>query len=130
MEIRYTSESLRAEIKELEFKQARERLMLKEQFVNVYENLKPGNLLKSLISEFSATDKIKNDILDTIVGMGSGYISRKLIVRKSNNPFLKLAGLVVQFGITTLFAKHYSSIQETIIVYLKRFLAQREETKY
>ena len=126
MENQYTVESLREEIKTLEIKQAEEGQLLKEQLLITYENLKPINILKNIVKDFSSSDKYKQDFLDIVAGMTSGFITKKIVVGRSKNPMLKLVGLAIQFGMTTLVSNKFNAIKDSIAHFLSRFLKEKE----
>jgi len=127
MEKQYTVETLKEAIKALEIKQAEERLLLKEQLLITYENLKPINFLKNIVKDFYSTENYTQDLVEIIAGMTSGFVTKKLIVGKSKNPVLKLVGLAIQFGMTTLVSKKYIAIKESIIHFINRLLEKKEE---
>jgi hypothetical protein len=127
MEKQYTVETLKEEIIALEIKQAEEGQLLKEQLLITYENLKPINILKNIVKDFYSADDYKQDFLEIVAGMTSGFISKKIIIGRSKNPVLKLIGLAVQFGMTTLVSKKYYAIKDSIVHLIKRFLEKKEE---
>lgn len=119
MEIRYTSETLKEAIRALEAKQAEEGLLLKEQFIETYENLKPLTFVKNFFKEFSTSEEIKNNFLDTAIGLTSGFVTKKVIVGSSKNPLIKLLGLAVQFGITDVVVKNFDVIKDFALSFIK-----------
>jgi hypothetical protein len=127
MEKRYTTESLKVAIKALEVKQAEDRQLLREQLLITYENLKPINILKNIVKDFYTTDNYKQDFLEIVAGMTSGFITKKLIVRNSKSPVLQLVGLAIQFGMTTLVSKKYNAIKDSIFNFISKFLEKKEE---
>lgn len=127
MENQYTAESLKEAIKALEIKQAEERQLLLDQLFITYESLKPVNILKKMVKDFSVAENLKQDFYNAIAGMISGLVTKKLIVGKTKNPVLKFVGLAVQFGITTFVSKYYSSIQDSIVQFFSRFLEEKKE---
>jgi hypothetical protein len=102
-----TSEaSLRAAILQLELKQAEERKVLKEQYLLAYESMKPINLVKSTFKEITASPELKDEILNTSIGLATGYLSKMLFQGASHSPVRKLFGTVLMFGITNAVTKH------------------------
>ncbi len=127
MENQYTVDSLRQAIKELEIKQKEERVLLKEQLVVTYESLKPSNILKNIIKDFASSENLKNEFVNTAVAVTTGFITKKVIIGKSNNQALKLVGLALQFGITTLVSKNYDAIKEVVTQFINRMLVGKGE---
>jgi len=111
MQIINSALSLRAAIVELESKQAYEGKLLREQFHIAYNSLKPLNLIKSTFKEAAESDELKDNIINTSVGLTSGYISKKIFVGFSNSPLKKLLGTVLMFGITNLVSKNTEIIK-------------------
>jgi hypothetical protein len=102
-----TSEaSLKAAILQLELKQAEERKVLKEQYLLAYESMKPINLIKTTFKEVTASPELKDEILNTSIGLATGYLSKMLFQGASHSPVRKLFGTVLMFGITNAVTKH------------------------
>jgi hypothetical protein len=127
MPIEYTSESLKEAIKALEIKQVENEKQLRLQLLNVYENLKPINILKNIARDVANTDSLKNDVTNTVASLMSGFISKKIIVGKSKNPFLKLIGIAIQFGMTTLVSKNYEIIKSYIANFINLIQEKKDE---
>ncbi len=127
MENQYTVDSLKQAIKELEIKQKEERVLLKEQLVVTYESLKPSNILKNIIKDFASSENLKNEFVNTAVAVTTGFITKKVIIGKSNNQALKLVGLAIQFGITSLVSKNYDAIKEVVTQFINRMLEGKGE---
>ena len=96
--------ALREAILQLEIRHAEEGRLLKKQFHLVYESVKPINLIKSTFKEAIASSTVKENILNTSVGLVSGYLSKLLFVNVSHNPLRKFLGFALQFGITDVVA--------------------------
>lgn len=127
MEKQSAVDSLKESIRLLEIRQAEEGKILKEQFKITYESLKPVNLLKSSLKELASSDEIKNNLFETIVSIFTGYISNKIMVGSKKNPFLKIIGVLLQYGVTILVAKNVESIRNFITGLIDRFFHPEEE---
>jgi len=127
MEKKYTVESLKEEIQALEIKQAEEGKLVRDQLLITYENLKPINILKSIVQDFYSSDNYTQDFIEIVAGMTSGFVTKKLIIGKSKNPLLKLVGLALQFGMTTLVSKKFYAIKGSVMNFLNRFLVEKEK---
>ena len=97
---------LKAAIVQLEIKQADERKLLREQYLLAYESIKPINLIKSTFKEVTASPELKDEILNTSIGVAVGYASKVLFQGASHSPVRKLFGTVLMFGITNAVTKH------------------------
>jgi hypothetical protein len=127
MEKNYTKESLQEAIKVLEIKQAEEGQLLKEQLLNTYENLKPLNILRNIVNEFYSTDKYKQDFVEIVAGMTTGFLTKKMVIGKSKNPLLKMVGLAIQFGVTTFVSKKYNALKDSAIQFISRLLEEKTD---
>lgn len=122
-------DSLKESIRLLEIRQAEEGQALKEQFKITYESLKPVNLIKSSISELTSSAEIKNGLFETIVSIVTGYLTKKMMVSSKSNPFMKIMGAVLQFGVTSLVAKNAESIRNYIMDLIDRFMHPDDEER-
>src|SRR6187431_1877008 len=84
---------------------------IKDQFHLAYESLKPINLIKNVVHEVSASPEIKNDLVSNVIGFGTGFISKKLLLDKSQNPVKRVLGTALQFAVANLVAKHSDTIK-------------------
>lgn len=106
-----SAESLKNSILFLELRQKEEGKLLKEQFTVTYESLRPINVIHKMINDISGPSEIKDELIQTASGLITGYFSRKLLVRSSKNPFLRLAGVFLQYGVTNLVVKNSSTLK-------------------
>jgi hypothetical protein len=105
------SAGLKNAIQLLEIEQASDAQLLKEQFYLTYESFKPVNLLRSTLKDIASSPNLVNNILGTSVGLASGYLSKKIFIGASGNMFRKLIGSVLQFGVTSVVAKHPEAVK-------------------
>ncbi|MEO5582225.1 MAG: hypothetical protein ABIR66_06010 [Saprospiraceae bacterium] len=101
-----SSSELGEAIQQLEKKQAEERQLLKEQFHIAYESVEPVNLIKNTFKEISETRDLKDHIINTVLGLSAGYLSKMLFVRASKNPMKKMVGNALMLGISNAVIKH------------------------
>jgi len=113
---------LQAAIISLEKRQSEEGRLLKEQFSITYESLKPFNVLRKAIIDIFKPIELKQGILDTSVGILSGYLSRALVVRNSKNPFLRLAGMFIQYGVTNVITKNSDTIMKVASAFIEKLM--------
>jgi len=103
--------ALREAICKLEIEHAEEGRQLKAQFQLVYESVKPINMIKNTFKDAIASPGLKDTILNTSVGLVTGYLSKLLFVNVSHNPLRKILGLALQFGVTKLVAKNPEGVK-------------------
>ncbi|WP_367770543.1 hypothetical protein AB3G33_13825 [Flavobacterium sp. WC2421] len=92
----------------LKTKKADEFESLKEQFHCTYESIKLMNLIKNAFTDLTDSPVIKNSILNNVIGLSTGYLSRKLILGSSQNPIKRVLGSVFQFVVSNFVSKHSS----------------------
>jgi hypothetical protein len=105
------TDTLTETISLLKYRQEKELTILKEQFEVTYDSLKPLNIIKRVYSEMTSSPDLKGNLLSNVIGIATGYITKKVIVRSSHNPFKRLLGNVLQFAITNIVAKRTDPIK-------------------
>ncbi len=84
---------------------------LKEQFHIAYESIKPINLIKNLVHEVTASPEIKEDLASNILGLATGFISKKIMIDENGSTFKKVIGTVLQFAVANVVSKHSANIK-------------------
>ena len=121
-----TAAELKIAIQQLEYKQAEEWPLLKEQFLLTYEGLKPLNLIKNTFREFTSSLAIK----DNLWGLTAGYLSKLLIIGASNNPIKKLLGALLELGISNIVSKNQDTIQSLVDKVIEFFNKNKENENF
>ncbi len=114
--------SIKDAILELEAQQANDARMLKEQFNRAFESIQPINIIKNTFKEAANSDDLKDDILNTSVGLVVGYISQKLLNNVSISPVKKLFVTAILFSITNIVAKHPEKVKAVVMNLLKMIM--------
>lgn len=127
MEKHSAADSLKESIRLLEIRQAEEGQILKEQFKITYESLKPVNLIKSSILELTGSSELKNNLFESIVSILTGYLTKKMMVGSTSNPFMKILGVLLQFGVTSLVAQNAENIRNLFSDLIDRFFHPADE---
>lgn len=117
------------EILLLEKQQANDKLLLKEQFKITFSNLSPANLIKNTFHELTHSDEFKDDVLDTSLGLATGYLSKKVVIGSTHNPIKQLMGVVLQMAVTNLVTNNSDTIKTTIMALIKKFTSKKESTE-
>ena len=121
------AESLKKLIEVIERRQMEEGRLLKEQFTITFESLKPVNVLRKMLTDIAQPSALKETLLQNVTGLISGYISRKLLVRSSKNPLLRLGGVLLQYGVTNFVAKNSGSIKAIGLYYINKLSSRSTE---
>ena len=104
---------LKAAIERLESKNLVQKNIITEQYHSTIESLKPMNLLKSSFSKVVRAPGLVENILNATVGLGAGFLSKKVLIGKSTSILKKLLGNAVEFGVAGLVTKNSGSIKNT-----------------
>ena len=74
---------LQASIIELEKRRVIQESLLKEQFHNVKESMKPLNMIKRTFSNITHTPEISNGVMKTVAGVGIGLLTKNMFLGKA-----------------------------------------------
>ena len=121
------TEALNKTIAALQKKKEIEFSLLKEQFQITYESLKPINLIKSTLANVASSPELKNNVLNNVIGLTTGYISKKVILGNTRNPIKILLGSLFQFAIANVVSKHTESLKSTGEIILKRIFRNKDK---
>jgi hypothetical protein len=119
---------LKNAIQLLEVEQAVKRQLLNEQLSFTLESLKPLNLIRNAFRDVTSSPNMIENVLGTVIGLASGYASKRLFLGTSGNLIRKLLGSVLQFGVTNAVAQHPDAIK-TLSQYIIQHLFHKKEIK-
>ena len=117
---------LKMAILELEQKKLLQEQELVLQLHSTYNSLKPINLLKSTLRDIGSEPHLGKNVINALIGLGTGIISKKIVIGSSHNIFKKLMGVAVEFGVAGLVTKKGEEIKSVIGSTLKKLLARRK----
>jgi len=123
-----TIQDLKSAIQQLEYKQTNEWVLLKEQFNTTYESLKPVNVIKSTLNELTKIQDFREDILNSTLSLATGYLSRKVLVGETHNPFKRLLGSLLQIGVTNIVSKNTDEIKSALSYLINNVFSKKEKT--
>ncbi|HET8860061.1 hypothetical protein [Marivirga sp.] len=123
------TDELNHAIRELEEKRARELKALTTQFHSTFDSLKPINLIKSTVKEVTASSEIRKNLLGNAIGIGTGIITKKLLVGTSLNPTKNILGTVLQFATANFVTKHATGAKTTVRNILSYYWNRRKHSK-
>lgn len=106
-----SSKELKQKIDELEQKQAIKKAIIIENAKEFYTTIQPGNLLRTFFNNVTTSSTLQNKILNTAISLGTGAISNKIVSNKNSSVLKKVAGRLIQFGVTGLVAKNAYKIK-------------------
>jgi hypothetical protein len=102
---------LREAIFLLEIKQVAEKQLLKDEFKTTFENLQPINLIKKTLSELTTAPNFKGKVLNAILSIGAGYLSKKVMIGATHNPLKQILGAALQIGVTKTVSENSENIK-------------------
>jgi len=118
---------LKYAIKQLEYKHADNALRLEEDFVIVVESLKPTNLIKNAIYKLSEKPDLPGSILGGVLGLVSGYLTKKIAVGSSANIIKNIVGTILQLGVTSVVTQHSKTISAIGRYFLHKIIRKKEQ---
>lgn len=122
-----TQYELRAAILRLEYQQSEDGKALKEQFHLAYNSVKPANIILNTLKDLGESSLIKDNILNTSVGFGTGYLSKMIFQGVVNSPIKKLLGSALMYGITNFVTKNPEGIKAMTSKLFKLFRSHSGE---
>lgn len=117
-----SAQALRQIIQELEIRQDEEREEIHQSFKDAYESVKPINLIKSTVKDAVESLDLKDNLVNTGIGLAAGYLGKTVYEASSNGAFKKVIGSGLMFLITNLVTKNpevVKSFEEQVITFLK-----------
>jgi hypothetical protein len=99
----------------LEKKSEIQKNIIANNFSRMHEDLKPINLIK----------KHKEIILIGVLGLGTGYLIRKLLIKQSTGLMAKMTGSLIQWGIAALLSKNSDKIRSNVGPVARRVLKRQ-----
>lgn len=104
-------QELKNAIELLEVEQSVNGQHLKDQFLITLDSLRPVKLIENALKDIVSSPYLMNNLLDTTIGMATGYLSKKIVVGTSDNVFRKLFGSFLERGVTNFIARNPEAIK-------------------
>lgn len=112
----------------LEVKQVSDGNMLKEEFRNTAESLRPVNLIKHTLKELTTEPDLKGDLLNASISLAAGFLSKKVAVGNTSNPFKQILGTLLQMAVTSIVSKNADGIKSTASTIISSLFSKKEPT--
>lgn len=109
------TDELRQAILLLENEVEEQKLQVKEQLNLLYKTFEPVTVVKNVFNEVVTSEEFRANILTATMGISTGYITKKLLFKKNNNPLKSLLGNLLQYGLANLII-HPSRTLQTIFL--------------
>jgi hypothetical protein len=102
---------LKIRILKLEFEHEIQGQLLKEQYLHLYNSLKPASIIKETLTEITSPTYVIDNLVGATMGIVTNFISNQLTKRISNNPFKKIISTALQFGVANFVAQHPEGVK-------------------
>jgi hypothetical protein len=93
-------------ILQLEIKRRDDFNDLKSQLGITYDELRPSKLLKRTFNDIKQEPEIKGDVISSLLSLGGGYLSKRILIGRSNTIIKSLLGYAVQYFSTKIISKN------------------------
>lgn len=90
---------------ELKIQKDRDFQALKLQLAESYEEFKPSNIVKRVFVDLKEEPQVRDNVLQSVVSLAAGYLTKRLLIGKSNSFLKSVVGYVIQIGATKLISK-------------------------
>ena len=107
-----TIHNLEARIRELETVQARQMAELRTSVVGIVDSFSPSNMLKTALKDVVHSPDLRSTAINAAIGIGAGFLGKKLYVGNSRNVFKKITGTAVEFLVANFVRKKIPGIVE------------------
>jgi hypothetical protein len=106
--------------------EVKKRIMI-DQFHITYENLQPVNIIKKQLSKLLGSGDLRTDGTDAAMGLGAGFISKKIYEGSSPNIFKQFLGSALEFGVAKLVANNSDKIKDVAANFLDKLFKPKEK---
>lgn len=123
------AELLKEAIVLLEVRQGRELKLLKDQFNCTYESIKPINLIKNTLRDITSLPLVKNTIVNNLIGLTAGYLSKTIVIGGTHNPIKKILGTLLEFAVANVVSEHSETVKEKGTNLLQSLFSKKSDIK-
>ena len=102
---------LKESIQQLEVERELEGMQLKRDLQYVCKSLNPFNILSSALEKAASPLLLLDNIIGTTLKLVTIYLTKKLVIGKSENKFRLLAGSLLQFTLIRFIVQHKDQIE-------------------
>lgn len=113
----------------MEFEHENNRILLMEEFKQTFEALRPVNLIKNTFHELVQSPDFKENLVDSALGLATGFISKKLVVGNTHNPLKQILGVLLQLAITSIVTKNADGIKSSLMELIYKFTNKKDTSE-
>ena len=118
---------LKAAIAELKIQQATDLFLLKEELRITKEKFTISNIIKSGFKQVTATPNISSNILSAVLGLTSGFVTKKILIGKTINPLKRLFGAALEMFVANKVVNNADTLKSVGSVLLNKILPKKED---
>lgn len=108
------TDELNKAIIELQEKRIQQLESLKEDLITPYDSVDPKKLYTGTFKEVSSSSsRIKNSIIGFAIGVGTGFLMKKLWIGKSKSGIKRLLGTFIHFAVANVVSNRAGGIIST-----------------
>lgn len=124
-----SSSELKTAIQLLEEEQEKNAQLLRKEFGHTSEEITNGGLVKNTLKGIVNSTNLSEAIIGPSIGLVAGYLTKKIIVGKSDNKLRLLIGSVVQYGVKNFFIANSHIFNAYGKQIFQAILSKRKESK-
>lgn len=113
--------TLRENIAKLQVERSTKEELLQEELHEVYESLKPSNLIREAMRDITSSNAAVDGLLIPLIGMGVGHLVKRVVVGNSENASRQAIGEAVETSVVNVIVQHPEEIR-AVGVFLVRFI--------
>jgi hypothetical protein len=121
-----SEEKLKERIRDLEVTCQCEREDLKLHLKLLRESLKPSHFLSSAAKDLISSQG-SSKILNVLLGVAAGYLTKKLVFGSTHNPLKRMAGALLQMSVTGTVTRGGDGLQKIGMQLWKRLFRRKNE---
>lgn len=124
-----TIQELHNAIQLLELEQKLNKQLLKDEVHVVYNRLNPINMLATSFNNLVTSSQTSSTdiILTEITGLISGFLTRKIIIGKSDSKFRRILATVIQLTVTNLVSRSPEAVKSIARLVYQHFQSNNED---
>lgn len=101
--------------------------LLKEQLHLIYESLNPINIMKNAFKGIFSVSDFKTNMVNSAIGLTTGFVAKKVFIAKSHNSFTKLAGIILEIVVASAVTKNSETVKSIGGFIFKNIFRKKEE---
>lgn len=109
-------------IREKEAEHEAEGKVLKAELLLVAESFRPANLIKSTFRELISKKGIQAGLIDSAIGISTGFLAKKVFVNDSHSPLKKMLGFVLEMAVAKKVTENAPDIKKITGIVLSKLI--------